>query len=79
METIFDHNPSAEELSKIIGNKTKEEYFSDWIFSYENSILDIVLLYEMRQDENKASQYRQLIPDLYQQWQWGLDNVATSL
>ncbi|WP_348824025.1 hypothetical protein [Flavobacterium aestuarii] len=76
METIFEHNPTNSEITELTDVLTKEEYLSHWMCSKENSILDIVLLYEMRKDETTAKKYRDLIPELYQQWQWGLDNVA---
>ena len=76
METIFDHNPTTAELISLTDGMTKEEYLSNWMCSKDNSILDIVLLYESRNDEPTAKKYRDLIPDLYQQWQWGLDNVS---
>ena len=79
METIFDHNPTAAELLDLTDGMTKEEYESDWMYSKDNSLLDIVLLYESRKDETTAKKYRDLIPDLYQQWQWGLDDVTIEI
>lgn len=76
METIFDHNPTTAELLDLSDGMTKEEYLSHWMCSKEHSLLDIVLLYESRNDETTAKKYRNLIPDLYQQWQRGLDNVT---
>lgn len=76
METIYDHNPTPDELLNLTGGMSKEEYSADWMFSKEHSLLDITLLYESRNDETTAKKYRDLIPDLYQQHTWGLDNVA---
>lgn len=76
METIFDHNPTVAELLALTGGMTKEEYVSDWMYSKEHSLLDIALLYDSRKDKTAAKKYSDLVPDLYQQWQWGLDNVA---
>lgn len=76
METIFDLNPTKAELIDLADGMTKEEYLSHWMCSKEHAILDIVLLYESRNDETAAKKYRDLIPELYQQWQWGLDNVT---
>lgn len=76
METIYDHKPTSTELLELAGGITKEEYLTDWMFSKEHSLLDIALLYESRNDSATAKKYQDLIPDLYQQWQWGLDNVA---
>lgn len=74
METIYDHHPTQAELQELTGTMTKEAYLQHWMFSKEHSILDIVLLYEMRKDETTAKEYRVLIPELYQQWKLGLDN-----
>lgn len=79
METIFDHNPTVAELLDLTGGMPKEEYESHWMYSKDHSLLDIVLLYESRKDETTAKQYRDLIPDLYQQWQWGLDDVINEI
>jgi hypothetical protein len=76
METIFDHNPTTAELLDLADGMTKEEYLSHWMCSKEHSLLDVVLLYESRNDETAAKKYRDLIPELYHQWQWGLDNVT---
>lgn len=76
METIYDHNPSPAELLQFTDGMSKEEYTTDWMYSKEHSLLDITLLYESRKDETTAKKYRDLIPDLYQQYQWGLDDVA---
>lgn len=76
METIYDHNPTPTELLNLTDGMSKEEYTTDWMYSKEHSLLDITLLYESRKDETTAKQYRDLIPDLYQQYQWGLDDVA---
>lgn len=76
METIYDHNPTPNELFNLTGGMSKEEYVTDWMYSKEHSLLDITLLYESRNDETTAKKYRDLIPDLYQQFTWGLDNVA---
>lgn len=76
METIFEHNPTKSELVDLTDGMTKDEYLSHWMCTEKHSILDIVLLYESRNDNAKAKKYRDLIPEIYQQWQWGLDNVA---
>lgn len=75
METIFEHNPTKAELQELTGGMTKAEYLSHWMYSKEHSLLDIVLLYELRKDKAVAKQYRDLIPDVYQQYQLGLDNA----
>lgn len=79
METIFDHTPTEAELLELTDGMTKEEYVSNWMYSKENSLLDIALLYQSRQNEKTAKKYRDLVPELYQQWKWGLDNVSIPL
>ncbi|WP_348824009.1 hypothetical protein [Flavobacterium aestuarii] len=79
MKTIYEHNPTIAEIIDLTDGMTKDEYLSHWMFSVEHSILDIVLLYEFRNDETTAKKYRRLIPELYQQWQWGLDNISFPL
>lgn len=76
METIYDHNPTPSELLNLTDGMSKEEYTTDWMYSKEHSLLDITLLYESRKDETTAKKYRNLIPDIYQQYQWGLDDIA---
>ncbi len=76
METIFNHNLTKSEIQDLTDVMTKDEYLSHWMCSKDHSILDIVLLYESRNDNTTAKKYRDLIPELYQQWKWGLDNVA---
>ncbi len=75
METIFEHNPTKAELKELTGGMTKAEYLSHWMYSKEHSLLDIVLLYELRKDKTVAKQYCDLIPDVYQQYQLGIDNA----
>lgn len=79
METIFDFNPSKQELLAIIGVTTLDDYKNHWLYSKEGCILDIVLLFESRKDEATAKKYRDLIPDLYQQWMLGLDSVQKAI
>lgn len=76
METIYDHNPSKNELQNIADGMTKEEYISNWMYSKEHSLLDISILYSLRGDDSMAEKYRAQVPDLYNQWKWGHDNVS---
>lgn len=78
METIFEHNPTKEELAELIGDKTRAEYIRDMEFSPSpkgGNILFIALLYELRKDDKTAKKYIDMVPDLYRQWQLGNDNV----
>lgn len=76
METIFDHNPTKEELSELIGDFTRDEYISklDHLPKGDN-LLFIALLYELRNDDKTAKKYIDMVPDLYRQWQLGNDCV----
>lgn len=78
METIFDHNPTKEELSELIGNKTHDEYIRDMDFLPSpkgENILFIALLYEMRKNDKTAKKYINTVPDLYREWKLGNDCV----
>ena len=64
METIFDHNITNEEIKALTGfDLTKEEYLSaddDQVGYY----IDIYYLYKIiREDEKKAQEYFDKIPD----------------
>lgn len=75
METIFDHNPTNQELKHLIGDLSKKEYLEELSFAPKGeNILFIVLLYEYRKDFDTANKYRNQIPDLYKEWQLGVDN-----
>lgn len=67
METIFDHNPTNEELkahfSKVI---SKEKHLAKH-FSQDTEYAFIYSLYKMRGDEAHAAKYRSLIPPEYLQ------------
>jgi len=77
METIFDHNPTKEELSELIGDETRDEYIQDMEESMLSpkgeNLLFIALLYEMRKDKKTAKKYIAMVPDLYRQWKLGND------
>lgn len=76
METIFDHNPTDSELFKLIGDYSKDSYLSELKHAPEGeNYLFITLLYEMRKDETKASEYRNLIPELYIEFNLGSDYI----
>ncbi len=79
METIFDHHPTNEELNHLIGDYSKEEYLEELRFApKDENLLFIALLYEFRKDKENAKKYKELVPDLYQQWQLALDNKLIS-
>lgn len=52
---------------------TKKEYLNQPIFPEGNNFLDIALLYNRRKDNKNFEKYRQKVPQLYQEYQWGQD------
>ena len=55
METIFDHNPTKQELIEFIGTVDKEEYMN---FASQNSAyMEIAFLYYYRGEKRKAKKY----------------------
>lgn len=76
METIFDHNPTKEEIAKITSATSESEYREKHLATKETELLWICLLYERRGDAKKAKKYRDQVPDLYDQWVIGNDDVA---
>lgn len=59
METIFDHNPTEEEVRKIIGSMTKEEYLKFLTLDKDNNngYYDIAYLYYYRSNLPKMRKY----------------------
>lgn len=84
--TIFDFNPTEEELHEIglyssIGSypfpsegKITKELYLDRVKEHEQRIFDIGLLHEKRGLD--ASVFWEQIPFLYQQYKWGFDDIA---
>lgn len=60
METIFDHNITAEERKAIIGDMTKERYLK--VLDEVSSNLLIAKLYLLRGDEKKKMEYVNKLP-----------------
>jgi hypothetical protein len=78
METIFEHTPSKDELLQLVGDKTREEYIQsmEYLPTPEGAnLLCIALLYQMRKNKKTAKKYIAMVPDLYQEWILGNDNV----
>lgn len=55
METIFDHNVTEEEKIQIIGNISKDLYFS--FVGADSAIQDIAYLYYIRKDIRNMKKY----------------------
>lgn len=86
METIFDFNPSDDELIDILGynQQTREIQLPLWggvvsvnkynsSVSNEGRIFNIALLLESRNDE-RAKEYWSQIPDIELQYRLGFDD-----
>jgi hypothetical protein len=75
METIFDYSPTEQELIGLLYNLsiTADEYkqtrANDFI------IADLALLFEARNQQEKANEYWAKIPDLHQEYLLGFDDV----
>lgn len=66
METIFGHNPTEEEVRKIVGSMTKEKYL--WLISLDkennDGYRDIAYLYYYRRNMFKVRRYARKIKDM---------------
>lgn len=57
METVFDHNPTGEELKYLfLSGKTREEYLADHA-DQETEFGNIYALYMIRGNREKALEY----------------------
>lgn len=61
METIFDHDPTAEELRYFVGVYGKDRYLSG--LSQDEALEDLAGLFAMRGDAERATGYAQRIAD----------------
>jgi hypothetical protein len=62
METIFDHNPTPEELADICGETTTRENHLSW-HNQDSLYSEIYWLYELRGDMATAKNYLVKIKD----------------
>lgn len=64
METIFDHNPTPDELFFVFG-KNKTEYSAEEMEYLDNATLNlhIAYLYEKRGDKTMMNKYASKLPD----------------
>lgn len=70
IESIFDHNPSQEELKRILGGMTVEEYqkiFMDDDYDPDDLYKDIARLYFYREDVDNVRKYVSKIHDIMRQ------------
>lgn len=85
MQTIFDYNPTNDELNAIgffsfptmislchVGEVTKEIYLSN--IAPDKAIFDIAILHEHRKQD--AATYWSQIPELHAEYVRGFDNDA---
>lgn len=74
METIYDHNPTQEELKEFGANFwTKDEYLNT--FSSESMWFDLALLFRLRNDKQNESRAWSHVPDKRDEFLRGLDVI----
>lgn len=75
METIFTYNPSANELLELTGDaKTSEsKYLLDR--SGDFLVLDLALLFQLRNETDKSKEYWDKIPEMKLQFEMGFDDL----
>lgn len=74
METIFAHNPTPSELLELTGKSdcTEKDYLKDRSFF---ALLDIALLWDIREENAEANKYWEQIPELAQEYRLGFDDL----
>lgn len=88
METIFDYNPTTQELNDIrfdalslclkFGIELKEELTPETyknLISQENAYYDLAVLFEFRENQVKANEYWQKLPKEVNEYGLGFDNL----
>jgi len=92
METIFNYNPTLQELSDIrfdslslclkFGINIKEELtpaIYKKLISQENAYYDLACLFEFRNNKEKANQYWRKLPEAHKTKGLGYDNLEISM
>jgi uncharacterized protein (UPF0371 family) len=72
METIFDYNPTEQELVGIY-YKTENDYKANT--NNDMIIADLAILFADRNQQKKSNEYWAKIPELHQEFLLGFDNV----
>ncbi len=74
MENIFTFNPTAKELVELTGSENTQE--KDYLNERTSDfiILDLALLFQIRNDYEKAENYWQQIKELKTQYDLGFDD-----
>ena len=69
METVFEHNPTSEELDYLFDDiaSTKEELLTYDLTQVQHYTF-IYYLYKHRNDKKKAKEYLDKIPDTFHKW-----------
>ncbi len=69
METVFEHNPTSEELDYLFEDiaSTKEELLTYGLTQVQHYTF-IYYLYKYRNDKKKAKEYLDKIPDTFHKW-----------
>jgi len=57
IETIFDHNPTEEELEYLTSAHSKEEYLKKYNYDIDDCYYDLAYLYNHRDDYATAKKY----------------------
>jgi len=61
METIFDHNPKADELRYLTGGFSQERYLEG--LTEDDALAALSMLFAMRDDPERADAYSSRIQD----------------
>ncbi len=69
METVFEHNPTKEELNYLFDdfNITREEYLS-YGDTQAQAYVFIYYLYRKRKDKENMKKYMDKIPNTFRKW-----------
>ena len=74
METVFSHNLSDEENASLFFEiKTEEQYLAK--LKNDERIWHLARLFEIRKQPTKAKEYWIQIPELWQEYRLGFDDV----
>ena len=57
METIFDHNPTDEELKRFGGKEVVEDLIAKGYYTEDDANYQLGILFSMRKDLKKAEEY----------------------
>ena len=61
METIFDYNPTSEELQWLSGSFNKEQYLH--VITHDGALSDLATLFALRLNDKRSREYANKILD----------------